>query len=309
MEYILGVDSGGTKYLVRAMSLEGTVLAELEGEPCRHYQIGEEETLRRIDRNMTAVLAQFGGARSECRAIAAAVSGIDSPEDQAILDDIYGRIPGFDCPIICRNDAEMTHYALTGGVGVLVIAGTGSIAFGRNREGRTARVGGWLFTILSDEGSGSYITRKAMFHYSRYLDGCREKTPLIGMIQEKLGHLGRKDLMLFATQIATPPWTTPSLSIEVNRAAKLGDPYALEILRDASECTFSLADELIAQLHLEQEEDLPVAVWGSALVKSELHLQFFTKKLQTKYPAARIVVPDKDAAEGACLMALDLIRK
>nr|MBR4281157.1 N-acetylglucosamine kinase [Clostridia bacterium] len=309
MKYILGVDSGGTKYLVRAMSLEGQVLAELEGEPCRHYQIGEEETVRRINRNMDACLAMFGGEREDCLAIAAAVSGIDSPEDQAILDRIYAGIEGFNCPVTCLNDAEMTHYAVTGGVGVLVIAGTGSIAFGRNSKGESSRVGGWLFTILSDEGSGSYITRKAMFHYSRYLDGCREETPLIGLIKEKLGDLGRKELMLFATDIATPPWKTPSLSVEVNKAAGQGDPYAMEILQDAAQCTFALADELIRKLRLDEEEELRVGVWGSALVKSKLHLGFFTEKIKAKYPDAQVIIPERDAADGACRMALEMAKK
>lgn len=307
MKYILGVDSGGTKFLVRAMTLEGEILAEYEGVPCRHYQLGVEETLRRIECNMTDCLALFGGQRADCQAIAAAVSGIDSPEDSEIVHGIYSKLTGFDCPVTCLNDGEMTHYAATGGVGVLVIAGTGSIAFGRNSKGQSCRVGGWLFTILSDEGSGSYITRKAMFHYSRYLDGCREETPLIGLIRAKLGNLGRKDLMLFATQIATPPWTTPSLSIEVNKAAQMGDPYAMEILEDAAQCTFTLADEVIKQLRLDEEEELRVALWGSALIRSEIHLQFFQRNLLAKYPGAQVIIPDKDAADGACRMALDMV--
>ena len=138
-KYILGVDSGGTAFKVRAMSLEGEVLAEYEGVPCRHYQLGEEETIRRINLNMDAVLELFGGRREDCQAIAAAVSGIDSPEDEEIVLGIYKSLPGFDCPITCLNDGEMTHYAVTGGVGALVIAGTGSIAFGRNSAGRSAR--------------------------------------------------------------------------------------------------------------------------------------------------------------------------
>lgn len=126
-KYILGVDSGGTAFKVRAMSLEGQVLAEYEGIPCRHYQLGEEETIRRINLNMDAILALFDGRREDCLAIAAAVSGIDSPEDEEIVLRIYKALPGFSCPITCLNDGEMTHYAVTGGVGALVIAGTAAL--------------------------------------------------------------------------------------------------------------------------------------------------------------------------------------
>ena len=308
MKYILGVDSGGTKYQVRAMALDGTVLADHIGVPCRHYQIGEEETARRIEQNMTDCLGLFGGKRENCVAIAAGVSGIDSEEDEAILHRIYNSLAGFTCPVRCLNDAEMTHYTVTGGTGVLVIAGTGSIAFGRNSKGESMRVGGWLFTILSDEGSGSYITRKAMFWYSRYLDGVIEETELIRLIKGRLGSLSRKDLMLFATDIATPPWTTPSLSIEVNQAANSGDPYALEILEDAAKCTFSLADAAIEKLRLQEEEELRVGVWGSAIVKSRLHLENFTRLVKAKYPEAKVLLPEKDAVDGACMMALEMAK-
>jgi len=308
MKYILGVDSGGTKYQVRAMALDGTVLADYVGVPCRHYQIGEEETSRRIEQNMTECLCLFGGKREDCLAIAAGVSGIDSEEDEAILQRIYSHLEGFSCPVRCLNDAEMTHYTVTGGTGVLVIAGTGSIAFGRNSAGESMRVGGWLFTILSDEGSGSYITRKAMFWYSRYMDGVIPETELIRLIKAKLGNLSRKELMLFATDIATPPWTTPSLSIEVNQAAQAGDPYANEILEDAAKCTFSLADAAIEKLRLQEEPELRVGVWGSAIVKSKLHLEHFTRLVKEKYPEAKVLLPQRDAVEGACLMALEMAR-
>lgn len=308
MKYILGVDSGGTKYQVRAVALDGTVLAEHIGVPCRHYQIGEEETARRIEENMRQCLALFGGKREDCLAIAAGISGIDSEEDEAILYRIYNSIEGFSCPVRCLNDAEMTHYTVTGGTGVLVIAGTGSIAFARNSRGESVRVGGWIFSILSDEGSGSYITRKALFWYSRYLDGVIPQTELIRLIKEKLGDLGRKELMLFATDIATPPWDMPSLSVEVNQAAAAGDPYANEILADAAKCTFSLADAAIEKLRLTEEEELRVGVWGSAIVKSRLHLEHFTRLVHEKYPAAKVILPEKEAVEGACLMALEMVK-
>ena len=115
-KYILGVDSGGTAFKVRAMSLEGQVLAEYEGIPCRHYQLGEEETIRRINLNMDAILALFDGRREDCLAIAAAVSGIDSPEDEEIVLRIYKALPGFSCPITSTDREGVVH----GGVAISV---------------------------------------------------------------------------------------------------------------------------------------------------------------------------------------------
>ena len=309
MKYILGIDSGGTKFLVRARALDGSLLGEYTGLPCRHDEIGEEETLHRAEQNIASCLSLFDGKRADCVQIAAGISGIDSDEDAAIIDRIYHSLAGFSCPITCLNDAELTHYTVTGGVGALVIAGTGSIAFGKNASGESCRVGGWIFSILSEEGSGSYITRRALHHFSRWMDECVEETELVRLTKKRLGISTRKQLMDFATQIATPPWELPSLSIEVNEAAAAGDPYAHAILTDAASCTFGLADAVVQKLHLYKEEQFKVGVWGSAIVKSKIHLGEFRRLFCEKYSNVKIVVPTEDAAEGACRLALSLSQK
>ncbi len=128
MKYVLGIDSGGTKFLVRARAMDGSLLGEYTGLPCRHYEIGKEKTLRRAEQNIASCLSLFDGKRTDCVQIAAGISGIDSDEDAAIINRIYHSLAGFSCPITCLNDAELTHYTVTGGIGALVIAGTGSIA-------------------------------------------------------------------------------------------------------------------------------------------------------------------------------------
>ena len=57
-------------------------------------------------------------------------------------------------------------------------------------------------------------------------------------------------------------------------------------------------------MHLDEEEELRVGVWGGALVKSKLHLQYFTENVKSTYPAAKIILPEKDACDGACMIAL-----
>lgn len=304
MKYVIGIDGGGTKILVRAADENGNLLGEYEGPTARHHNVGEEEMARRIDASVAACLAQFGGKREDCLAIAAGMSGIDSDEDQEAVDKAFAAMPGFTCPIRVMNDAELTHYNATGGVGVLVIAGTGSIAFAKNCEGKSCRVGGWGYSILGDEGSGSYITRKALFHFSRWLDGCRPTTPLVTLIQERMKFKTRGDLVSYSTEINNPPWELVPLSIEVDKAAAEGDIYAIEILQDTAKCTSTLADEAIRKLNLGVEEDLKIGIWGSAIVKSKLHRQFFEEAIKAKYPNAVIIVPTKTAAESACELAL-----
>ena len=94
---------------------------------------------------------------------------------------------------MCVNDAQVAQFAVTGGVGAVVIAGTGSIAFGCNEKGQTARCGGWPPCIFGDEGSGSWISMRALNHLSLLMDGRARPSILSRMLNEVL-HLERKEI-------------------------------------------------------------------------------------------------------------------
>ena len=144
MDYVLGIDSGGTKFLVKAVGMDGRELAEYEGHPAGLYRFSRNEAVRTIQDNLEMCIGQAGLTKADCRAIVCGTTGIDSEEDRQEVEEIYRLLPGFSCPALCVNDAEVALYAVTGGTGVVVISGTGSIAFGRNSSGRTGRCGACL---------------------------------------------------------------------------------------------------------------------------------------------------------------------
>src|SRR2546426_12051867 len=111
------------------------------------------------------------------------------------------------------------------GPGVVVIAGTGSIAYGRNAAGQTARAGGWGFAI-SDEGSGYWIGRAAVASAMRSLDE-EGKSPLLDTILKtwKLESLDE----LVVTANATPPPNFAALLPAGLAAANAGDPAASDV--------------------------------------------------------------------------------
>ena len=230
MKYVLGIDSGGTKFLVRACGLDGKPLGEYTGTACNHYYLLEDEVRARVNHHIDACLHTFGGKREDCAYLLCGTTGLDSPDDEVFLDRLYRKLPGFTCPCKCVNDAEVAHYAATGGVGVLIIAGTGSIAFGRNEAGEEARAGGWFFTLMGDEGSGAYKSKWTLHYVSRWFDGVIDETPLIRMARDKLALNTRKDLLDLSIKMGTAPWPDPGLSKIVDDAASEGDPYACSIL-------------------------------------------------------------------------------
>ena len=305
MKYVLGIDSGGTKYLVRAAGLDGTPLGCDIGPAANHYMQPYDEVVRLIGESIDRCLAQFGGRREDCAYLVSGSTGVDSEEDQELIDRLYRSLPGFACPVHCVNDGELAHYTATGGEGVLLIAGTGSIAVGRKAPGDTQRVGGWPMSVMGDEGSGRYVDAWAMRHYTRYLDGVRERSPLIEHIERVTNVRTSKEMMDYAMAMFAPPWPTPRLGQAVSAAADEGDIWAREILDRAAACNFDLLSELAKKLGYAKSDRFKVGLWGSTIVKGSYQRAQLTRLMLEEYPNAEMVIASRDAAQGAVAWAIE----
>lgn len=306
MKYVLGIDSGGTKYLVKAAALNGTVLAAYTGQPAAHYRIGTERAFVRIQDSINQCLNIFQADSRDCAAITVGTTGMDTPDDLAVLENIYRRLPGFDCPLQIVNDAVVAHHAATGGVGVVVIVGTGSIAYGRNIHGQTWRVGGWPPCIGGDEGSGTWLLCRALKHMSHVLDGRSEPTALSLRLQEALNLHTQKQLIEICQQIENATFSNPGVGLWINQLAEGGDSLCRDLLTAAGREAAGLAKAVISRLSF--PDSMVVGVWGSAIVKSPIQFEAFRQEVQVAYPHAHIVIAHQDAADGAIAMALEQLK-
>lgn len=309
MDYVLGIDSGGTNYRVEAQDTDGHQLGYYVGQPANHYNFAKEEWQNRINENIDACLAQFGGQRSKVKALVCGTTGIDSDADEVMLNAFYRSLPGFACPMQVVNDAELAHYTVTGGTGVLVISGTGSIAYGRSRDGRTCRTGGWMFTIEGDEGSGTWVSRMALRQVGRYLEGAAPESPLTRAVCATLSIHTRDDLNSVALAGGQAPWGMPHLGKLVNESAEEGDVAAVKILQQAAGLIALLVEDNVAALNLtETEPDFIIGLWGSSLLYSRIMLDACRTRLQQKFPWAIIRMPNRTATEGAADWAWKLTK-
>ena len=308
MKYVLGIDSGGTKYLVRAAALDGALLGCDEGPAANHYMQPYDEVVARINENIDRCLAHFGGKREDCAYLVSGSTGCDSDEDQQLLTRLYEGLEGFSCPVHCVNDAELAHYTATGGVGLLLIAGTGSIAFGRNAAGETRRVGGWPMSVMGDEGSGRYVDAWAMHEYTRYLDGVRPRTPLMEHIARATGVRTAKEMMDYGMQMFGPPWPTPRLGAAVGEAALAGDPSAQKILDRAAAWNYDLLHELADALGFAGGDAFAIGLWGSTIVRGQYQQAALRRLLSEAYPQAQVVIAGIDAAQGATQWAIERLK-
>lgn len=306
VEYIIGIDSGGTNYRVRAENLDGKFLGQYIGSTASHYSLAEGEVKRRINHHIDECLAAFGGKRSECRYLVCGTTGLDTKEDDEFLNQMYRELEGFHCPMIVKNDAEIAHYTVTGGTGILVISGTGSIAFGINKKGEAGRVGGWALSIMGEEGSGTWVTRKALRHLANCYDKVTEEGLLSDMIKERLEIQTVKDLTDYSVFLASHKNGKASLGETVDDAAEQGDPDAVQLLKDAAAETARLADNLIRVLGMEYDDEIVIGIWGSNIVKSRIHSGEFERLMKEKYPQSIIKRPTEEAVDGAVRMAREL---
>ncbi len=140
---VLGIDAGGTKTVCQVARADGTVVAESRGPGANLQNAGELQVEKVLHELIDAATLQ---ADAWPASVCIGMAGVDRAEDAAVVRGILTRlIPR--CPVTVVNDALIALEAGAPGCpGVVLIAGTGSIAYGRDTHGRAARSGGWRFT-------------------------------------------------------------------------------------------------------------------------------------------------------------------
>ncbi|NLS85971.1 MAG: hypothetical protein GXZ14_10340 [Ruminococcaceae bacterium] len=211
---------------------------------------------------------------------------------------------GFSCPIECLNDAELAHYAVVGGDGILLISGTGAITYGTH-NGKSARVGGWMISIMGEEGSGTWVSRHALRHLAKRIDGVVPETKLSHLLERQLCISTAKQLMELSAKIACEPTLCNNLGGIVDSAANSGDIYAVKLLQAAAEQSVTLVTDLADVLGFTRQDHIKIGVWGSNIVKSKVHYTHFLQLIKQCIPNAEICFPTKSALDGACELALD----
>ncbi len=168
MSLVLGLDGGGTKTVCVLMDSTGKVLGRGEAGASNYQVVGKQAAVLSIQSAIIQAVASI--ERVKVEAICLGLAGVDRPGDIQVAQSFVEQLKSSTCVpitwtlppsnIVICNDALI---ALVGGVGhsvgIVAIAGTGSIVFGRNQKGATKRVGGWGH-ILGDEGSAYYIASR-----------------------------------------------------------------------------------------------------------------------------------------------------
>lgn len=306
MRYVIGVDGGSSKSLMKAKSLDGKLLAQSTAKTANHLLIGTVEANKRIVRQVQELVDSFGGKKEDCACIVVGAAGIDSPNDKLIVDGFYNSLL-FGCPVFCMNDGNVALYATTRGVGILAISGTGSIVVGRNEKGDITRSGGYPSIIFGNEGSSQWIALYALNHASKWIDGSVEISPLIECLHDYFNGLDSSKLVECAVALRRRP-VDSRLSVLVYESAKCGDQAALNILHRSACTLVDVAATCAKKLHFDVGDSFRHGVWGSVFVKNEYFFNYYKDEFLSRYPNSSVTFPDGDAADGAVQMALDYLK-
>jgi N-acetylglucosamine kinase len=294
MKLFLGVDGGqsGTTAVIGDES--GRILGTGKAGPCNHAADGEGRAKleRAVSGSVGAACAQAGLDAAVVRFEAACFGMSGGPDDKREILAAALRVER----LVVTNDAVISLAgATTTGQGIVTIAGTGSIAFGRNPAGRTARAGGWGY-IFGDEGGGFDIARQAARAALR-LEECWG--PPTVLRETLLGATGSESANQMLHRFYTGEWPrsrVAALARLVDAAALEGDAVALGILRGAARQLATLAEAVREELWAPGAQ-LEIAYIGGVFQSRILRDSFRT--LVESQEGVRCGPPRRGPAEGA----------
>ena len=303
-KYFLGIDGGGTKTHAVITDSECRIVGEGFSGAANPLRVGLEEAVSHIDQAVADACAQSGIDLSNIDSACAAIAGINHPIHYHTMKDALDEalhVAGLELVTDARAALEG---ALDGRAGVVVIAGTGSIAIGVNLDGQTARAGGFGPT-LSDEGSGYYSAQRASKAVVSSFDGRSPKTALAERICKKLGVEGPSDLPGVIYNSDSEHVDIAPLAELVDEAAREGDEVARQILTGAGRELGRLAASVIDKLGLHASA-FRVACVGSVFRSGELVLEPLREAVSRVAPHAEIGPPLYPPAIGAVKLAQQL---
>jgi len=301
--HVLGIDAGGTKTVCFLADEQGTIVSEGRGSGANLQSSGELAVEKVLHEVMETAIGDRAITPS---AICLGIAGVDRENDERIVRAIMRRI-GYKARILVVNDALI---ALVAGAqdspGIVVIAGTGSIVYGRNANFDAARAGGWGH-IIGDEGSGYWIGREALAAIMRAADG---RGPATQLAEDMLAHFGIADtsgLPPIVYDRELPRVSVAALGPIVQRASQRGDAVASRILERAADELVLAAGSVAAKLEM-RGDVFPFILAGGVFRVVPWLAEELSRRLLEVAPRCEVRPLQQEPAAGAVWLALSEAR-
>lgn len=299
--FVIGVDGGGSKTAVIILDELGQVLGRGQGGTANYHHHGLEQAGQNLLAAMQSAAQDAGVELAQATAAFWALAGVDRPVDHERMHELAAQLlPGI--PVGIGNDAVA---ALAGGLngrreGIVLIAGTGMIAYGENSTGAQFRAGGWGYIV--EQGSGYSVAKEAIKAVLLATDE-QQDTLLTQIFIEALQLDQITDVVTWLYARDRHISQVAALSPLVLAAAEANDFVAQSVVSQEAEALAKSVWAVARKLGLEKRP-FPLVLAGSLVGKSELYRQLVIQSVHTRLPLAQPQLPQHDPAVGAALVAL-----
>ena len=295
MTYFMGIDAGGSK-TAALIGDEQHELGRIDGPTCKIQNVGEAAARAALQEVIQHACADAKTSPGALARICIGISGASNTDIAGRVRHIINEVTPAQVQVIGDNLIAL-EAAVGAGPGVVVIAGTGSIAFGRNESRDEARAGGFG-PVISDEGSGTWIGKRAV----RSVAQAGESTGALAQdVMAAWNSKSTADLVSRAN--SDPPPDFAGLFPLVVHACEQRDPLACELLEDAGRELASLAGGVIRKLWPRDTQTVQVGVAGGVLQNSAHVRRSFTNALRMAQPNIKVNQRAVEPAAGALAIA------
>jgi N-acetylglucosamine kinase-like BadF-type ATPase len=307
MEWIIGVDGGGTKTDFLLATDEGQVVAR-RIEPASNIQnLGNEKCEEVLRNGIEGLCNQAGISIKDVSYTCLGLGGLDTEQDLQAYQSIVIKIFGIHTKrVALENDCFIAIYSGTlGKPGMALVSGTGSMAIGVNEKGEQARSGGWGY-LFGDEGSAFDIGRHGAIAALKAKDGRGPWTELVGALEAEFG-MDLFDAAIDQYRNPTPQTKIASLARIVDTVAQKGDRIALKIIKDGAEELADAALAVVKQLKF-TSSPIPVSLTGGTF-NSPIMMEELRSALKQSEYSFDLIRPVLPPIAGSYILALLKLHK
>ncbi len=301
MRYYAGMDIGGTFARLRIVWEDGTLLGEKKTKGCTYNISGYEKARQVYQAAVEQVFSQWQLAAADCLGFCAAVSGVDNQAQAEECREIFAELGIKKERVQVYNDCEII-LELTDRPAVVLVAGTGSIAFGKTSGGETVRCGGWG-PILSDEGSGMDMGKRVLRAVGDHMDGRRSCPVLYRLFAERCPVRSVDELDNYIYENFSDKPQIADFAALAEEACRQGDEEAQKILEDCAQVLFELARDTAEKVRKLGEEPEKLFLWGGVVTKNPYVADGVKKRMKAEYPRLEILCPQLEVTEIAAKRA------
>lgn len=302
----LGADGGGTKTHIVLIDDEKNLVCEGFSGASNPLRVGVEPAISNIIKALDTTCDKAQLSRGDVVSATLGLAGVRRADLRQRIRERFGNILGIK-KVEVVTDAEIALYGTTlGKAGLVVIAGTGSICYGKNENGKVATAGGWG-PIAGDEGGGISIARRALQAIAKASDGRGKPTKLSEAGIEYFRTSTPENLLIaiYAPQIDNA--RIAGFARFVVETANEGDEIAVEILKEAGFELGLAAFAVIKKLKLEKKK-VPIGYVGSIFKAGSLLTDSLLKTVHSFAPKAYLAEPKLSPAQAAAQMAFENFR-